>query len=451
MDTRKIAIACQGGGIHGAFTCGVLNRILKAKEDEENGVGDTRSRRRFEISGLSGTSAGALNAFMVWYGMILKDGQKGGAAAARQAVNNLWDTFQVRKGGEWGINLLGQQAYQMQDFGIDIRPQYPPYFSDWLGWALRQWSRAESLIAPTLDFGEVRPEFYDFASLLRTCAPEFPRIEERLEQIARARTKPRLLIGASEILSGEFEAFDSFIKKVEEIDPKQRQDLKNRTEQEARRRISYEAVEASGTLPEIRRSQSIPGLKNIEGQDVRYWDGLYSQNPPVSPFVSGTPLEDVPDEIWVIRINPQRRDREPLALHDIDDRRNELSGNLSLNQELTFIQAVNEWVREDKERTGFAKNHKEIDIYMITMAKQLTDSLDLGSKMNRDPAFVSELRQHGDERGAEFLDFWSTAPEHELETIKWPTRAMEGIHVCKSQRTAQRAVELRPVSKARIA
>jgi predicted acylesterase/phospholipase RssA len=42
----------------------VLNRILKAKENEENGVGDARSRRRFEIYGLSGTSAGALNAFI---------------------------------------------------------------------------------------------------------------------------------------------------------------------------------------------------------------------------------------------------------------------------------------------------------------------------------------------------------------------------------------------------
>ena len=182
-----------------------------------------------------------------------------------------------------------------------------------------------------------------------------------------------------------------------------------------------------------------------------YWDGLYSQNPPVCQFVGDTPLEDVPDEIWVIRINPQRRDREPLALHDIDDRRNELSGNVSLNQELSFIQAVNEWVREDKERTGFAKTHKEIDIYMITMAKHLTDSLDLGSKMNRDPAFVSDLRQHGDERGAEFLDFWATAEEHELDIVKWPTRALEGIHVCKSQRIAQRLPELRAVSKARIA
>src|SRR5512132_2302906 len=101
------------------------------------------------------------------------------------------------------------------------------------------------------------------------------------------------------------------------------------------------------------------------------------------------------------------------------------SGNVSLNQELTFIQAVNGWVREDKERTGFAKIHKEIDIYMIAMAKQLSESLDLGSKFNRDPAFVSDVRQHGDERAAEFLDFWSTAAEHELDIIKWPTRALE--------------------------
>ena len=112
---------------------------------------------------------------------------------------------------------------------------------------------------------------------------------------------------------------------------------------------------------------------------------------------------------------------------------------------------MNRWVREDKERTGFAKNHKEIDIYMITMAKHLTDSLDLGSKMNRDPAFVSDLRQHGNERATEFLDFWFTAAEHELKKIEWPTRALEGIQLHKSQRTTQRAAELRPVSKARVA
>ena len=45
---NKIAIACQGGGSHTAFTAGVLKRILKEKKG------------KFEIVGLSGTSGGAI-------------------------------------------------------------------------------------------------------------------------------------------------------------------------------------------------------------------------------------------------------------------------------------------------------------------------------------------------------------------------------------------------------
>ena len=46
----KIAVACQGGGTHAAFEVGVLTEILK----------DIQERNRFELTGLSGTSAGAL-------------------------------------------------------------------------------------------------------------------------------------------------------------------------------------------------------------------------------------------------------------------------------------------------------------------------------------------------------------------------------------------------------
>ena len=44
---RRVSLALQGGGAHGAFTWGVLDRLL---EDDE-----------LEIAGISGTSAGALN------------------------------------------------------------------------------------------------------------------------------------------------------------------------------------------------------------------------------------------------------------------------------------------------------------------------------------------------------------------------------------------------------
>ncbi|SUS04687.1 hypothetical protein DF3PB_140019 [uncultured Defluviicoccus sp.] len=56
-QTRKIAIPCQGGGTHGAFE-GVLTQLLEHMTKDD----------RVELVRLSGTSAGALCANMVWYG-----------------------------------------------------------------------------------------------------------------------------------------------------------------------------------------------------------------------------------------------------------------------------------------------------------------------------------------------------------------------------------------------
>lgn len=67
----KINIALQGGGAHGAFTWGVLDRLL-----EEDGI---------EIAGISGTSAGALN------GAAYKSGWlTGGRRGAKDNLDWLW-------------------------------------------------------------------------------------------------------------------------------------------------------------------------------------------------------------------------------------------------------------------------------------------------------------------------------------------------------------------------
>jgi len=68
---KKINLALQGGGAHGAITWGVLDRLL---EDE-----------RLEIDSISGTSAGALNGVALAYGLHLD-----GAAGARDKLNELW-------------------------------------------------------------------------------------------------------------------------------------------------------------------------------------------------------------------------------------------------------------------------------------------------------------------------------------------------------------------------
>ena len=70
-DPVLVDLALQGGGSHGAFTWGVLDRLL-----EEPWL---------EIDGISGTSAGAMNA------AVLADGYvKGGPSGAREALEKFW-------------------------------------------------------------------------------------------------------------------------------------------------------------------------------------------------------------------------------------------------------------------------------------------------------------------------------------------------------------------------
>ena len=66
-----VDIALQGGGSHGAFSWGVLDRLL-----EEPWL---------RIDGISGTSAGAMNAAVLVHGH-----QKGGVAGAREALEAFW-------------------------------------------------------------------------------------------------------------------------------------------------------------------------------------------------------------------------------------------------------------------------------------------------------------------------------------------------------------------------
>src|SRR5690606_36604945 len=68
---KPINLALQGGGAHGAFTWGVLDWMLES--------------RRFTVEGISGTSAGAMNA------VVLADGfHKGGEDGAREALERFW-------------------------------------------------------------------------------------------------------------------------------------------------------------------------------------------------------------------------------------------------------------------------------------------------------------------------------------------------------------------------
>ena len=72
---KRINLALQGGGAHGAFTWGVLDRLL---EDEE-----------IEIAAISGTSAGALNGAALKSGLVM-DGKGQDRDSARACLDALW-------------------------------------------------------------------------------------------------------------------------------------------------------------------------------------------------------------------------------------------------------------------------------------------------------------------------------------------------------------------------
>ena len=72
MSPARVNLALQGGGAHGAFTWGVLDRLL---EDD-----------RIEIAGISATSAGALNGAALKAGML-----SGGPEGARENLDWLWE------------------------------------------------------------------------------------------------------------------------------------------------------------------------------------------------------------------------------------------------------------------------------------------------------------------------------------------------------------------------
>lgn len=184
-------------------------------------------------------------------------------------------------------------------------------------------------------------------------------------ELDKAARHPLLLIGAVDVLSGRFRAFHS-----------------------RRDRITADMILASAAIPTV-----FPAVRIGGGT---YWDGLFSQNPPVREL-----LEAEPDELWVIQINPTARESEPRAVLDITDRRNELSGNLSLYQELHVIEKIDQLLAEGTLTGG---RYKQVTVRIIELARQQTARL-LGpaSKLNRDDRFLRGLMAQGEGQAEKFL------------------------------------------------
>jgi len=175
-------------------------------------------------------------------------------------------------------------------------------------------------------------------------------------------TEPSLLISAIDVLSGEFQIF--------------REDD-----------LSPEVLLASAAEPHL--------FEAVEHSGNYYWDGLFSKNPPIQDFMMIEDCAD-PDEIWLVKINPQERSRVPKTTAGIADRRNELSGNLSMNGEIKFVRQVNEWI----EKGYLPDRYTHTEIKRIRFRQQ---GLDWRTQLDRSPEFIERLIDDGDEAAEAFL------------------------------------------------
>ena len=317
----RVAIACQGGGSHTAFTAGVLKRLLAA--EELAGV---------EVVGLSGTSGGAICALLAWSALLDDD-----PAAAGRLLEAFWADNAATTPLERLVNAWVLWAASLEN--LVALPAVSPHDTPTSVAALAE---LRAMLERRVDFGRFAVPGGD------------------------ADPRPMLLVGAVDVLSGDFKAFNS------RRDP-----------------ITADTILASAAIPNLFRAVRVGG--------GTYWDGLFSQNPPVRELV-----DTRPDELWVIQVNPRRWDGEPRTMVEIADRRNELAGNRSLHQELGFIEKIDQLLEEG--RLGDDGRYRQITVRVVELSRsRLSRSLGTASKLNRDPAFIRDLIAYGEARAAEFL------------------------------------------------
>ncbi len=212
-----VNLALQGGGAHGAFTWGALDALL------EDG--------RVDFDGLSGTSAGAMNAVVMVAGW-LRDGRDG----ARQSLADFWEAI-ASQGLLWSPGSAGGgPAFDWPGRNL---------FTDAGGKLLDAWS---SFVSP-----------YQFNPFNVNPLRDLLRRQIDFEALAQPRCL-KLFICATNVRSGKIRIFDN-------------------------NEIGIDTLLASACLPQL--------FKAVEIDGEAYWDGGYMGNPALYPLYYHTLTRDI--------------------------------------------------------------------------------------------------------------------------------------------------------------
>ena len=131
MKLHRIGLALQGGGAHGAFTWGVLERLL----EEES----------LDFEGVTGTSAGAMNALMMAQGW-LEDGRKG----AIKKLDLFWKTVAEQSPSKW-LGAAGRASHSLNQMLMALSNRVSPYQLNPL-----DYNPLRKIVSDLCDFNDLR-------------------------------------------------------------------------------------------------------------------------------------------------------------------------------------------------------------------------------------------------------------------------------------------------------
>ena len=313
----QVSLALQGGGSHGAFTWGVLDALL------EDG--------RIAIAGLSGASAGAVNAVAVAHGFA-RGGltQEGRRQLARDTLARVWR-------GVAGLGSLGSMAqglarWMTGGWGGDTAAP-----GTMLGDAMSRWMSPYQ--ANPLDFNPLRR--------LLDAEIDFDAVG-RLDH-------PKVFISATQVRTGRAEIFQG-------------------------PRLDLAALMASTCLPQMFQAVEIDG--------EHYWDGGFSSNPPLGPLIDACDSRD----IVLVQLNPLSREPLPQNAQEIAERASELGFNSSLLAQMRSIDFINRLIARGAlvESAGY----QSVRLHRIDGGEAMLE-LGASSKRSADAAMMDRLFAEG--------------------------------------------------------
>ncbi len=353
----KIAIACQGGGSQTAFTAGALKALCEARISDE-----------FELVSISGTSGGAVCAALVWFAFEKHEDPLWGR------LLEFWKDNTAQGWLEQAFNQFVVSSLRLVNMGLLPTMQLSP---------------SSPLLQSVVGIATMghRKLFRNFRSLLEAHL-DF----EEVASWGPREKRPILIIGAANVTTGKLTKFISLHQP-----------------------IRVEHILASCAVPTL-----FPAVQ-IDGD--AYWDGLFSDNPPIQELIrpASVGMENVPEEIWLVKINQTRCDHIPELPDDIVDRRNQLEGNISLFHQLRHLEMLNDMLLvnalQPEFRTQFdikgpirlpksfsTDPDKSYHIPCMEMTTDLQATLDFESKLDRSAANIDRLMEAGEESARHFLE-----------------------------------------------